>query len=242
MIYDLPSIDTFDGGGNKAISTLQPLVSPDLISTLPSRPASGLERIGVALLGTSTATLTLNRDRCPIPHTTNASDRSMDSVLDALEKYGIQARDILVDPEHQENEDFSNIPVDLIPSTSAPARLSTHASFNDVIRQNSQRLVKDMRASISDTLSNLEQLLHDQGVHVPSAQDMTALWKVLSPQFTKPLEVRDTNDTHTNGMLSGEKMIIEGDEPLDGESSHTESFIYEEGRSAASDSAVGVAL
>jgi len=248
MICDLPSIDTFDRGRNKAISTLLPLGFPsDLIDTLPSRPVSGLERIGVALLGTSTSTLTTDRDRYPIPYTTNASHRSMDSVFDALEWYGIQARDILVDPAHRENEDFNDIPVDLIHSTSAPARLSTHASFNDVIRRNSQRLVKDMRASISGTLSNLEQLLHDQGVHVPSAQEMTALWKALSPQSNKPLEVRYTNyPPQTSGLLSEGKTIIEGDEPSatlgDGESNNKEPFMYGEGCCAAPDGAVGVAL
>jgi hypothetical protein len=162
------------------------LVSPSpsgLPKPLPST-GSGLERIGAALLGCghSSDDDRLLTSSCSSLDAHGTDHQSLGSLLDTMERYGAFVR------EMSQSHTSESIATFVLPSLdSAPANLAGSSfSLNDSIASNSRNFPKNMRvksllrASFTDTLSNLELLLQDQGVTVPSSRNMVELWQALS--------------------------------------------------------------
>jgi hypothetical protein len=162
------------------------LVSPSpsgLPKPLPST-GSGLERIGAALLGYghSFDDGCLLISSCSSLDPDGTDDQSLGSLLDTMERYGTFVREL---PQSHTSESVVTF---VLPSLdSVPANLADSSfSLNDPLTRNSRNFPKNMRvksllrASFTETLSNLEQLLQDQGVTVPSSRNMVELWQALS--------------------------------------------------------------
>jgi hypothetical protein len=162
------------------------LASPSpsgLPKPLPST-GSGLERIGAALLGYGHS----SNDDCLLTSSCSSldahgmDDQSLGSLLDTMETYGTFVREL------SQSHTSESVATFVLPSLdSAPANLADSSfSLNDSIASNSRNFPKNMRvksllrASFTETLSNLEQLLQDQGVTVPSSRNMVELWQALS--------------------------------------------------------------
>jgi hypothetical protein len=155
----------------------------ELPKALPST-GSGLTRIGAALLGYGL----LSNDECLLASSCSSldahetGDQSLGSLLDMMGRHGAFVREL-----HQSHTSESVTTFVLPSMSSVPANLADSSfSLTDLLNSNSWSVSKNMRvksllrASFTETLSNLEQLLQDQGVTIPSSRNLVELWQALS--------------------------------------------------------------
>ena len=147
-----------------------------------SSTESGLERIGVTLLGYHQSS-----DGEDWPLTTSCSslgkgNESLGSLLETMEKYGSFG-----DDPFQKHASESVVTFVLPSIDSGPINLADSSVSLDELRNSNSRIlsmnirVKSLlRTSFTEVPYSLEQLLQDQEVATPSSRNLVELWQALS--------------------------------------------------------------